>query len=48
MGSRPTRRYQKIRVAYRDEDWKEKEVTLTGFLAQICQHELDHLEGIVI
>ena len=47
-GVRPTTRYEKITVSYRDVHWKEQTITLTGFPAQICQHELDHLEGIII
>ena len=48
VGVRPTRRYETIRVAYRDSKWQERTITLTGFPAQICQHELDHLEGRII
>lgn len=48
VGSRPTVRYEEITVSYRDKDWREKTITLTGFPAQICQHELDHLDGIII
>ena len=47
-GVRPTTRYEKITVSYRDVHWQEKTITLTGFPAQICQHELDHLEGRII
>ena len=47
-GVRPTTRYEKITVFYRDVYWKEQTITLTGFPAQICQHELDHLEGRII
>ena len=47
-GVRPTTRYEKITVSYRDIHWQEQTITLTGFPAQICQHELDHLEGIII
>ena len=47
-GMRQTRRYEKITVSYRDIHWQEQTITLTGFPAQICQHELDHLEGIII
>lgn len=47
-GVRPTTRYEKITVAYQDIHWQEQTITLTGFPAQICQHELDHLEGIII
>ena len=47
-GVRPIRRYETITVAYRDSKWQEQTMTLTGFPAQICQHELDHLEGRII
>lgn len=47
-GARPTQRYREIVVSYRDNRWKKKTVTLKDFPAQICQHELDHLEGIII
>ena len=47
-GVRPTTRYETITVSYRDSKWQEKTITLTGFPAQICQHELDHLEGRII
>ena len=42
-GVRSTIRYEKITVSYRDIYWQEQTITLTGFPAQICQHELDHL-----
>ena len=45
MGSRPTTRYEEISVAYRDMNWKAKTIHLSGFPAQICQHEMDHLVG---
>ena len=48
VGVRPTKRYETITVAYRDSKWQEQTITLTGFPAQICQHELDHLEGRII
>ena len=47
-GVRPTTRYETITVSYRDNKWQEQTITLTGFPAQICQHELDHLEGRII
>ena len=47
-GVRPTTRYETITVSYRDINWQEQTITLTEFPAQICQHELDHLEGIII
>ena len=47
-GIRTTTRYETITVSYRDSKWQEQTITLTGFPAQICQHELDHLEGRII
>ena len=47
-GSRSTTRYQEITVEYLDRNWKLQHMTLNGLPAQICQHELDHLEGILI
>lgn len=37
-----------IKVKYLDLDLEEKEVTLKGILAKCFQHELDHLDGIVM
>lgn len=48
VGTRPTTRYEEISVAYRDVNWKAQTLHLSGFPAQICQHEMDHLEGIII
>ena len=48
VGVRPTKRYETITVAYRDRKWQEQTITLTGFPAQMCKHELDHLEGRII
>ena len=47
-GSRKTSRFEKIQVSYRDMNWTPQLISLEGFAAQICQHELDHLEGILI
>ncbi|WP_203351244.1 peptide deformylase [Streptococcus uberis] len=47
-GSRKTTRYKEIKVDYLDHHWMKKLLTLTGLPAQVCQHELDHLEGILI
>ncbi|MDY5186962.1 MAG: peptide deformylase, partial [Streptococcus alactolyticus] len=41
-------RYQTIEVSFLDKYWQRQTLTLTGLPAQICQHELDHLEGIII
>lgn len=47
-GERPAERYEEIEVEYMDMAWKKRRITLRGFSAQICQHEIDHCEGIVI
>jgi len=48
VGSRSITRYQEITVDYLDRNWQPQTITLKDFPAQICQHELDHLEGILI
>lgn len=48
VGTRPTTRYEQIEVEFYDKNWTKQKLSLTGFPAQICQHELDHLEGIII
>lgn len=40
-------RYQQIEVEYTAPSGKIKQEILTGFIARIFQHELDHLNGIV-
>ena len=40
-------RYPKIRVSYLDEQAKRHEKDIDGLLAQIFQHETDHLNGIL-
>ncbi|KHD45378.1 peptide deformylase [Streptococcus hongkongensis] len=47
-GSKRTRRFKNVTVRYQDMNWREKNLSLTGLPAQICQHELDHLDGILI
>lgn len=47
-GVRKTLRYENIEVEYYDMNWKKQRLKLSGWSAQICQHELDHLEGILI
>ena len=47
-GVRKTTRYRNIEVEYYDMNWKKQRQKLSGWPAQICQHELDHLEGILI
>ena len=47
-GIRPTKRYKDIKVKYQNEKMQIRLKTFTGWTAQIIQHELDHLEGILI
>ena len=47
-GVRKTTRYENIELEYLDMNWKKQRQKLSGWTAQICQHELDHLEGIII
>ena len=47
-GIRSCRRYQTIEVEYLDFNWKKQRTRLSGWTAQIAQHEIDHLSGIII
>ena len=48
IGTRKTTRYKNIEVEYTDQQWNRKKQKYSGFIAQIIQHECDHLEGIII
>ena len=47
-GTRKTTRYQEIEVRYQDMAFKEQTQKFSGFVAEIVQHEMDHLEGKII
>ena len=47
-GVRETTRYQNIEVEYLDGSWKKHLQKYSGWTAQIIQHEVDHLNGIII
>lgn len=47
-GPRKTTRYGEIEVEYQDENFRQKKDVFIGWTAQIIQHELDHVEGILI
>ena len=47
-GTRRAKRYQSIRVRFRDERFLLRTREYTGWTAQIIQHELDHCDGILI
>ena len=47
-GVRKTTRYQNIELEYQDAGWKKHRQEYSGWTAQIIQHEVDHLNGIII
>ena len=47
-GVRSCTRYKEIEVDYLDQDFKPQHGKYSGWIAQIIQHELDHVAGIVI
>ncbi len=47
-GPRKTKRFRKIKVRYQTLELQVRIKTFTGWTAQIIQHEIDHLQGILI
>ena len=47
-GPRKTKRYQKIKVRWQNEQLQTRMKTFAGWTAQIIQHEIDHCRGILI
>ena len=47
-GVRPCTRWRRVKVRYLDDSWRERTISFTGYVAQIIQHEIDHLDGVVI
>lgn len=47
-GTRKTERYENIEVSYKDINFKPQKQKFSGWTAQIIQHEMDHLLGIII
>lgn len=47
-GTRKTTRFKKIKVRYQNEAFQKCTQAYEGYIAQVIQHECDHLEGIVI
>lgn len=41
-------RYEKVELEWLDEDGKKHRRGFTGFFARVIQHELDHLDGMLI
>ena len=48
VGVREAKRYKSIKVEYQNEKMQTRLKTYKGWTAQIIQHEMDHLEGIII
>ena len=48
VGVRSTDRYENITVEYTDMQWKKQRRSFSGWTAEIIQHEIDHLSGIII
>ncbi len=48
IGVRKTTRYTDIEVEFYDMSWNKHVQKYSGWIAQIIQHECDHLEGIII
>lgn len=47
-GVRKTERYENIEVSYQDINFKPQTQKFSGWTAQIIQHEVDHLNGVII
>ena len=47
-GVRTAQRYRSITVRWQTPDMEQKQMRFGGYIAQIIQHEIDHLNGILI
>ena len=47
-GVRKTKRFRKINVQYQDEAFQKHTQDYEGEIAQIIQHECDHMDGVII
>lgn len=47
-GERKTTRHRNITIEYYDEEFKKHVKLYSGYIAEIIEHECDHLEGIII
>ena len=47
-GVRKTTRYRNIEVEYLDRNFKKQKQMYSGWIAQIIQHGLDHVAGVII
>lgn len=41
------RRFKRVRLRYLDLNWKEQTLEVEGDLAELLQHEYDHLDGVL-
>lgn len=48
LGQRPTSRFKNITVRFLNQDWQQMTLPLSGWVAEIVQHEIDHCDGIII
>lgn len=48
IGERECTRYEEIEVEYYDINFKKQKNTYKDLIAEIIQHEIDHIEGIII
>ncbi|MFD1429170.1 peptide deformylase [Lacticaseibacillus mingshuiensis] len=48
LGERPATRYQAITVTFKDRGGVARTQAFSGFVAQVIQHECDHLAGKLI
>ena len=42
------KRHKKIKIRFLDENGKERKLKATGLFARVIQHEIDHLDGVLI
>ena len=47
-GTRKTKRYREIKLQWQTREMKTRIRNFSGWTAQIIQHEIDHLHGIII
>ena len=41
------KRHESCQMVYRDMDWQQQSIYLAGDLAELLQHEADHLDGVL-
>ncbi|MBB1063703.1 peptide deformylase [Limosilactobacillus fastidiosus] len=48
QGKKPVTRYRQIKVTFYNQEWQLQSLQLSDLPAEIVQHEVDHLNGILI